>query len=243
MSFPTSAVVDSGAGTDANSPLAGWTTIQALFDGGYRSAAVNTGIARATNKFKAQVAGWQLSYRTAESPGADCEVYATIDTLPLDGDEVILHARMGGGLDSTWDGYKLIWGQGTGTSFLLKLQRIVGGNPVAISQISLSGAAVGQKFGLECIGTAIKAYWFNGTSWVEELSAVDSNIVLAGKMGLEIRNTTGRFSNFGGGSVATVTLDDCLPDADVTTTGWSTAPLFSKVNDASDATVITATAA
>lgn len=37
-------------------------------------------------------------------------------------------------------------------------------------------------------------------------------------------------------------LDTCLPDADVTTTGWSTAPLFSKVNDASDATVITATA-
>lgn len=40
----------------------------------------------------------------------------------------------------------------------------------------------------------------------------------------------------------TVTLDNILPDADVTTTGWSTAPLFSKVNDASDATVITATA-
>lgn len=33
-----------------------------------------------------------------------------------------------------------------------------------------------------------------------------------------------------------------LPDADVTTTGWATAPLFSKLNDGSDATVITATA-
>lgn len=39
-----------------------------------------------------------------------------------------------------------------------------------------------------------------------------------------------------------LTLDSVLPDADITTTGWSTAPLFSKVNDASDATVITATA-
>jgi hypothetical protein len=36
---------------------------------------------------------------------------------------------------------------------------------------------------------------------------------------------------------------ELLPDADVTTTGWTTAPLFSKVNDASDATFITATAA
>lgn len=41
---------------------------------------------------------------------------------------------------------------------------------------------------------------------------------------------------------STITLDQVLPDADITTTGWSTAPLFSKVNDASDATVITATA-
>lgn len=39
-----------------------------------------------------------------------------------------------------------------------------------------------------------------------------------------------------------VTLDTCLPDADVTTTGWTTAPLYSKINDSSDATVIQATA-
>lgn len=37
-------------------------------------------------------------------------------------------------------------------------------------------------------------------------------------------------------------LDSVLPDADITTTGWSTAPLFSKINDSSDATVIQATA-
>lgn len=34
-----------------------------------------------------------------------------------------------------------------------------------------------------------------------------------------------------------------LPDADTTTTGWTTTPLFSKINDASDATVITSTLA
>jgi hypothetical protein len=43
-------------------------------------------------------------------------------------------------------------------------------------------------------------------------------------------------------AAATVALDTVLPDADITTTGWSTAPLFSKINDDSDATVITATA-
>lgn len=39
-----------------------------------------------------------------------------------------------------------------------------------------------------------------------------------------------------------VTLAEMLPDADIVTTGWSTAPLYSKINDASDGTVITATA-
>lgn len=33
-----------------------------------------------------------------------------------------------------------------------------------------------------------------------------------------------------------------LPDADTTTTGWTTTPLWSKVNDSSDSTLITATA-
>lgn len=39
-----------------------------------------------------------------------------------------------------------------------------------------------------------------------------------------------------------VAVDLTLPDADVTTTGWTTTPLFSKLNDASDATVVQATA-
>lgn len=34
---------------------------------------------------------------------------------------------------------------------------------------------------------------------------------------------------------------EILPDADTVTTGWTTTPLFSKLNDGSDATVVTAT--
>lgn len=41
-----------------------------------------------------------------------------------------------------------------------------------------------------------------------------------------------------GGSPTPQTI---LPDADLATTGWTTAPLFSKINDSSDATVITGT--
>jgi len=41
---------------------------------------------------------------------------------------------------------------------------------------------------------------------------------------------------------AAATGQSILPDADVAAGGWTTTPLFSKINDASDATVITATA-
>lgn len=40
--------------------------------------------------------------------------------------------------------------------------------------------------------------------------------------------------------VIVVPPQEIAPDADVTTTGWTTTPLFSKVNDESDATLITA---
>jgi hypothetical protein len=44
------------------------------------------------------------------------------------------------------------------------------------------------------------------------------------------------------GDTADATLQQFRPDADTTTTGWTATPLFSKINDESDATVITATA-
>lgn len=49
------------------------------------------------------------------------------------------------------------------------------------------------------------------------------------------------WESWNGGDLA-FSLDTVLSDADITTTGWSTAPLFSKINDSSDSTVITATA-
>jgi hypothetical protein len=69
-----------------------------------------------------------------------------------------------------------------------------------------------MRFG-NCIGAS------PGDSWMDALQI----------------NSTG----FPGPALTTQTI---LPDADLATTGWSTAPLFSKVNDSSDATVITATA-
>jgi len=53
-------------------------------------------------------------------------------------------------------------------------------------------------------------------------------------------DTAKTLDNFGGGTLGDQLL---LPDADIAAGGWTTAPLFSKLNDSSDATFITSTAA
>jgi hypothetical protein len=42
-------------------------------------------------------------------------------------------------------------------------------------------------------------------------------------------------------SLGAIATQEVRPDADISTTGWTTAPLFSKINDQSDATIITGT--
>lgn len=82
------------------------------------------------------------------------------------------------------------------------------------------------------------------TNWTIRYVWTDSTYLRGGYIGAFNANNQNPswLDDFGGGSIVTVTLDSCLPDADVMTTGWTTTPLFSKVNDASDATVIQATA-
>lgn len=97
----------------------------------------------------------------------------------------------------------------------------------------------------EVIGNTLKLYAStDGVSYTLKKTWTDSTYNRSGYIGVHHANNTvpSTLDNFGGGTIPTLTLDNCLPDADVTTTGWTTAPLFSKVNDASDATVIQATA-
>lgn len=97
----------------------------------------------------------------------------------------------------------------------------------------------------EIIDNTIKLYGSSdGVTYTLRQTWTDSTFDRAGYIGVHHANnpTASSLDDFGGGTINTLTLDNCLPDADVVTTGWTTAPLFSKVNDTSDATVIQATA-
>ena len=54
--------------------------------------------------------------------------------------------------------------------------------------------------------------------------------------------TSGDFTHMAIALIAYVPVDEARPDTDIATTGWTTAPIYSKINDSSDATVVQATA-
>jgi hypothetical protein len=97
----------------------------------------------------------------------------------------------------------------------------------------------------EIIDNTLKIYGSSdGVTYTLRKTWTDATYDRSGYIGLYNPNnvTASTLDNFGGGTIASLTLDTCQPDADVVTTGWTSTPLFSKVNDASDATVIQATA-
>jgi hypothetical protein len=90
-------------------------------------------------------------------------------------------------------------------------------------------------------GTTFWDWSASGSSWTNFASMANPTEVTslyvqiwAGHYAAET-DTTAVFDN------VNIVPQIVLPSADIVTTGWVTAPLFSKVNDSSDATVITAT--
>jgi len=134
-----------------------------------------------------------------------------------------------------------------GESCYASLNKIVAGDQTEIAYANWVMDPTDVWSWVTIIGSVIKLYGSaDGITWTLRTTWTDTTFSGGGYIGLWSQNNGsgpfGRMDNFGGGNVVSVTLDNCLPDADITTTGWTTTPLYSKVNDASDATVIQATA-
>lgn len=236
MPFPTTSVIDSGGGADSTTPP-GWTKD--------RSGGANAGIKILTAKFRPNDTTYDNSYRTTEVTGNDCEAFVTIDTLETGDNESVAcaMARLRDFGTATFDGYQAAYFHGTsyGSGAVIRLQKFVNGAYAQIgSDYNVTTATNGDGIGVQCVGDQISAWHRRSGTWTQVILVTNAEITTGTKIGMEVKGDF--LTNFGGGTYAAVTLDNCLPDADVVTTGWTTAPLFSKVNDASDATVIQATA-
>ena len=100
---------------------------------------------------------------------------------------------------------------------IIEVKAYVGDNTSAIGTYTRTNVNTLTTIGEIRFGNAVAAT--PGAFWMDDFTVV----------------TTG----YPGPATSSQTL---LPDADLAAGGWTTSPLFSKVNDSSDATIITATA-
>lgn len=226
MAFPVSSVIDNFTRADETPIATNWTT--PMFTGDSAGPDLISNQA----DFTPGTAYWDVT-----SFGPDMEAYFTIINKPPSG-SISVRVRCQGVGTATKTYYEVRW---WGDSDEWYLYKMVANTETQIATGTRSFAS-GDKMGLEVIGNVIRFLHYSSGAWAQVTSQNDSAISGAGYIGFGSDDGGSIVDDFGGGTVSSVTLDTVLPDADVTTTGWSTAPLFSKINDDSDATVITATA-
>jgi hypothetical protein len=115
--------------------------------------------------------------------------------------------------------------------------KFVGGTYTLISSITHAWTN-GHTLRFEAEGSTLRVF-DNGTQYD---AGISDGSIGSGSAGVAYSSlsSTRQLDNWAGGNIAATQQLD--PDADIATSGWTTAPLFSKINDASDATVITGAA-
>jgi hypothetical protein len=204
MAFPTTSVLDTGdRANEGPPPSASWE-----YNYGNPGAADDDGLKIVSNQIASNgtAGNYANSYWTT-SYGPDCEVYATVSTLPETGEELGLEARItspstGGGVNATTDSYQVGWiQQGSNNLYISRLDNSVYTQLGAIQ--SVTNLSAGNKFGFELIGSTLQAYRHNGSSWAAwGTSRTDSTYSAAGKIGLTLQGTTVRLDDFGGGTIS-----------------------------------------
>lgn len=98
------------------------------------------------------------------------------------------------------------------------------------------------EFTVEGAASAVVCKAYLSGSLLQTTSPDNSTVPLPGAPGLHYSSseTSASVNDWEGGELSAGQA--LVPDADLAAGGWATAPLFSKLNDASDATIITATA-
>ncbi len=120
--------------------------------------------------------------------GPDSEAYATISTLPGNGDAVRLYVRLQTPGSAAVDGYMLLFTQASGTD-QLTLYRVTNG---ALTQLAVVNQeiAAGNQLLLRAKGTALEAWVRAGTTWTRASRVTDSTYTGAGYTGIGIRGKT-----------------------------------------------------
>ncbi len=201
MAFPTTPILDSGAGPDEDPISTNW------------SGPVYAGelqIRRLSNEFigPAVALNGDSYYDITTYPG-DVEAYATLKGTFNDGQQINILSRIQSPNTGSENVYFMRWiYSSAGADSITLRKKLLGGASTQLADIS-TDLSTDDVIGMSIIGTTITGYR-NGVSLG---SAVDGAIVGTGSIGMEFSGNSPsmRASNFGGGTPGGATAADDPP--------------------------------
>lgn len=222
MSFPSTSLLDAFTGADQNPISTNWST-----------PATGVGVGsckRLSNQIAGSVASTSDAWYNVATYGPDCECYVTVTVKTATGDGIGVYGRVQQPSVSaaTLDGYLVYASTASGTD-TITIYRV---DNIALTSLAVASQefAVGDKIGIEIIGTTINAWYWNGSTWTNVATATDSTYSAAGRLAFRIRGTLGRADDFSGGTITTY--------IDAATVIGKTTPSTSEITDTVDSNTI-----
>lgn len=195
MAFPTTAVLDDFNRADSTTTIGtSWSVLADYFSGDADHGIISNQL------YNPQTDDYVAMYWNAGTFGPDSECYMTVTTVPSVDESLSVGVRNKDVGVGTYDGYWVFINTSTGLISVVRVDDDVATTLGSTVAITLSA---GEKFGIEAIGSTLKAYHFTGGSWTEKASRTDSTYGAAGLLAFYIPGAvvTGRFDDFGGGTV------------------------------------------
>lgn len=196
MSFPNTPLIDDFTGADVN-PAPNWSVI---FPG-------NAGtFQRISNQ--GQDDGFTVAseaYHTASFCTPNCEAWMTISVVPvLSGNRVRLYARISGQdppFTPTAPNYYAV-SYVVGTPNIVAISKYFNGSFGDLTTFTQT-ISNGDKIGIQCIDSAISAYYYTSGKWSRLGGVTDTDIGQSGYLGAATQHNAEnpRIDNFGGGGI------------------------------------------
>ena len=131
------------------------------------------------------------------------ESYATISTMPGDGNAVRLYVRLQTPGSGAVDGYMLLLSQAAGPDSVV-IYRVTNGSLAAIFTAN-QDFATGDRLLFRARAGVLEAWRHNGSSWSRIGHVSDETYSTAGYAGVGLRGTSGRLDDFGARTIGGAT--------------------------------------
>jgi len=135
------------------------------------------------------------AWRNTPQYGPDSEAWATVTTLPGNGNVVRLKLRLQTPGSNAVDGYMLMYVQASGTD-TVALYRLTNGAFTVLASANREIAA-GTRLFVRAQGNALEGWVQEGSTWTRVVQATDSTYPSAGYAGVGVRGKKGRIDDFG----------------------------------------------